>query len=152
MVAPQWYISAFLNWPTNLGGANCMLAEILTPAARWHTEHSLLTYTVPPQLETALRCGQLVAIPYGDRVVEGIVWEILADEQASRLDDDLVVRPLQTILDPTPALLPHQRALAKWMAEYYASSFAHTALSMLPPGLMQRSQFVLRLTEEYAQT
>jgi primosomal protein N' (replication factor Y) len=55
------------------------------------------------------------------------------------------LRPISTILDPEPALLPHQRALAEWMAEYYVTPLAHVALTMLPPGLMQRSKVVLHL-------
>jgi primosomal protein N' (replication factor Y) len=55
------------------------------------------------------------------------------------------LRPISTILDPEPALLPYQRALAEWMAEYYVTSLAQVAVKMLPPGLMQRSKVVLHL-------
>ena len=53
-----------------------MLANVLTSAASWNSEQPLLTYTVPPELEAELRAGQLVAVPYGDKLVEGIVWDI----------------------------------------------------------------------------
>lgn len=56
-----------------------MFAEILTTAASWNTEEPLLTYSVPPALEHDLCAGQLVAIPYGERLVEGIVWRISDD-------------------------------------------------------------------------
>src|SRR5207249_10819443 len=55
------------------------------------------------------------------------------------------IRPISTILDPEPALLPHQRALAEWMATYYVTPLAQVAVKMLPPGLMQRSKVVLHL-------
>src|SRR5258708_10788873 len=54
-------------------------------------------------------------------------------------------RPVFTILDLDPALLPHQRALEEWMAAYYVTPLAQVALMMLPPGLMQRSKVVLHL-------
>jgi primosomal protein N' (replication factor Y) len=60
-------------------------------------------------------------------------------------DDFNHLRPISTILDPEPALLPHQRALAEWMAEYYITPLAQVAIKMLPPGLMQRSKVVLHL-------
>jgi len=126
-----------------------MLVAVLTSAARWNIEQPLLTYTVPEELQDQLRLGQLVAIPYGERLVEGIVWELQADEYLQELGEDVVVRPLHAILDPVPALLPHQRILAEWMAEYYVTALAHCALVMLAPGLMQRSQLVLRLAEEF---
>jgi len=126
-----------------------MLADVLTPAASWHSEHPLLTYFVPDELVTELHCGQLVAVPYGERLVEGIVWNIianvtLAEWQAASND---ILRPIQTILDSEPALLPHQMALAQWMSEYYVTSLSQVAQMMLPPGLMQRSRAVLRLVE-----
>jgi len=126
-----------------------MLVAVLTSAARWNVEQPLLTYSVPEELQDQLRLGQLVAVPYGERLVEGIVWELQADEYLQELGEDVVVRPLHAILDPVPALLPHQRILAEWMAEYYVTALAHCALVMLAPGLMQRSQLVLRLAEEY---
>src|SRR5258708_24214617 len=54
-------------------------------------------------------------------------------------------RPISTILDLEPALLPHQRALAEWMAAYYVTPLAQVTFMMLPPGLMQRSKVVLHL-------
>lgn len=126
-----------------------MLANILTSAASWHSEHPLLTYIVPTELEDTLRIGQLVAIPYGERLAEGLVWEIIVPTRYP-LDHipEESLRPMHAILDPKPALLPYQIALAQWMAEYYVTPLSQVALMMLPPGLMQRSRIVLRLAEQ----
>ncbi len=127
-----------------------MLADVLTTAASWNSEHPLLTYFVPDGLMADLRCGQLVAIPYADRLVEGIVWNIIINvtlEEWRAAEPDEILRPVQTILDPEPALLPHQMALAQWMSDYYVTSLSQVAQMMLPPGLMQRSRAVLRLVE-----
>src|SRR6266536_6628703 len=124
-----------------------MLANVLTSAASWNSEKPLLTYLVPGSLECELRTGQLVSVPYGERLVEGIVWDVLADERLE-LDDAKILRPIHSILDREPALLPHQQALALWISEYYITPLAQAATLMLTRGLMQRSQFVLRLMEE----
>ncbi len=127
-----------------------MLADVLTPAASWKSEHPLLTYFVPDELMDRLRCGQLVAVPYADRLVEGIVWNIIANVTLAEwreAEPDEILRPVQTILDPEPALLPHQMKLAQWMSDYYVTSLSQVAQMMLPPGLMQRSRAVLRLVE-----
>ena len=116
-----------------------VLADVLTSASSWNSEQPLLTYRVPPELQPELRAGQLVAIPYGDRLVEGVVWHIQRDNTTELL------RPISTILDLEPALLPHQRKLAEWMAEYYVTPLAQVTFLMLPPGLMQRSRVVLHL-------
>ena len=117
--------------------------DVLTSASSWSEDAPLLTYSVPDELQGQLREGQLVAIPYGERLVEGIVWHI--EENATPRDSDLAIRPIAAIIDAEPALLPHQRALAEWMAEYCVTPLAQVALRMLPPGLIQRSQAVLRL-------
>src|SRR5690242_20529894 len=122
-----------------------LFASILTSTASWHGEQPLLTYSVPDELRTLVRPGQLVAVPYGERLVEGVVWNIFEATPDDNIDDaDREYRPIQTILDLEPALLPHQRALAEWMSTYYVAPLALTTFMMLPPGLMQRSQNVLQ--------
>src|SRR5437773_7975565 len=130
-----------------------MLADVVTSATRWNSEQPLLTYLVPPAMEADLRAGQLVAVPYGERLVEGIVWAIHHDvagtpfmasaspfvgtsfssSDEAGLDHPGSLRPLHTILDPEPALLPHQRALASWISEYYVTPLAQVAMTMLTP-------------------
>src|SRR5262249_40820986 len=127
-----------------------MLADVLTSAASWNSEQPLLTYLVPEELQAKLQVGQLIAIPYGEKLVEGIVWHIHPDTIGTTLavaltEDGVTLRPISAILDPEPALLPHQIALAQWIAEYYVTPLAQVALIMLTRGLIQRSQFVLRL-------
>ena len=127
-----------------------VLASILTSSASWQGEHPLLTYTVPDELGDVLCPGQLVAVPYGERLVEGVVWDIFKYAPDANSEDEWQLsdlRPIQTILDIEPALLPHQRALAEWMSHYYVAPLALTTFMMLPPGLMQRSQNVLQLVK-----
>jgi primosomal protein N' (replication factor Y) len=61
-----------------------LLADVLTSANSWNSKQPLLTYTVPPELQAEIRAGQLVAIPYGDRLVEGIVWKIWKSDGAEQ--------------------------------------------------------------------
>ena len=125
-----------------------MFASVLTSAASWHEEQPLLTYSVPQAMQNELKEGQLVAIPYGNKLVEGVVWNIFFDARNGLLDEDVELRPIQTILDPVPALLPHQRALAQWVSDYYVTPLAYAAQMMLPPGLVQRSRVVLHVVKE----
>jgi primosomal protein N' (replication factor Y) len=123
-----------------------VFVEVLTAAASWQEGSPLLTYRVPAALAGAVQPGQLVAIPYGERLVEGIIWHVRADEPALTAAQHLrELRSLHAILDPLPALLPHQRALAEWLADYYVTPLAQVAQMMLPPGLIQGSRVVLTL-------
>src|SRR2546425_6241384 len=90
-----------------------VLADVLTSAASWQDERPLLTYLVPGKLQAELCAGQLVAIPYGDRLVEGIVWVIRQEQDGQDghdgyAENDKALRPIHTILDLEPVLLPHQ--------------------------------------------
>ena len=58
-----------------------VFANVLTSANAWNSEQPLLTYTVPPELQDELQSGQLIAVPYGDRLVEGIVWNLWEEEK-----------------------------------------------------------------------
>ena len=53
-----------------------VLADVLTSANAWNSEQPLLTYLIPAELQAELYAGQLVAVPYGVRLVEGIVWHV----------------------------------------------------------------------------
>jgi primosomal protein N' (replication factor Y) len=132
------------------GDKKSMLVDVITSSASWSHEHSLLTYEVPAELESEVQPGQLVALPYGERLVEGLIW-VLHQKGATSFPTDTPIRPLHAVLDPVPALLPHQIELAQWIAEYYNTPLAQVALMMLPPGLMQRSRMVLRLAEPDSQ-
>ncbi len=57
-----------------------VFADVLTTAHSWNSEQPLLTYSVPEDMQNELQIGQLIAVPYGDRLVEGIVWKIWEDE------------------------------------------------------------------------
>src|SRR5215472_5721589 len=106
-----------------------MLADVVTPAGSWSYEHPLLTYEVPAELEAEARPGQLVALPYGKRLVEGLIWALrssppsvgsepcaappgAAPPDAVSFPTDTPIRPIHAVLDPIPALLPHQMELA----------------------------------------
>src|SRR5215472_14349779 len=129
-----------------------MLADVVTPAGSWSYEHPLLTYEVPAEFEAEVKPGQLVALPYGERLVEGLIWMLYPSVSEERLSEiDTSIRPIHAVLDPVPVLLPHQIELAQWIAEYYNTPLAQVALMMLPPGLMQRSRMVLRLAEPASQ-
>ena len=133
-----------------------MLAEVLVPEGAWggRNRRALFTYRVPQALCSLLQPGQLVAVPFGPRLTQGIVWS-LAEEEASAPDAangregteagqrSFLLRDIAKLLDAAPVLLPHQQAVAEWMADYYCASLPACALPMLPPGLGDGLRLVL---------
>ena len=66
----------------------------------------MLSYTVPAELVAEIQLGQLVAVPYGERMVEGIVWGLdeAIQEPGSVEDGDEFAGSPDEVL-PSPCML-----------------------------------------------
>jgi len=99
-------------------------------------------YNVPDALRPQVAVGQLVWVPFGRRYLQGIIV---------RLDDRSPVeetRDLDAIVDPQPVLSPLQIELAHWISEHYLAPIHQVILSMLPPGVTQKVEIVLRPVDD----
>jgi primosomal protein N' (replication factor Y) len=134
-----------------------VFAEVLVPQGAWprapraqgadaRRNHCLYTYIVPTTLQAAARPGILVAAPFGKQLVTGIIWSVTPTRPTASAAFQL--RALQQILDITPILLPHQLALAEWIASYYSCSLASAVQLFLPPNLTRSERVSLRLAGE----
>lgn len=132
-----------------------MRADILVPQpvrGRLAAER-LYSYAVPDPLIASLTVGHLVAIPFGDRTTAGIVWALDASDElidaevsadpASSAAPSPRLREIDRLLLPEPVLSEAQRALAEWIADYYAAPLADAARLLLPPGLLSSMRAVL---------
>jgi primosomal protein N' (replication factor Y) len=128
-----------------------MRAEILTPRAvrgRLAAER-LYSYHVPDALTSTIAVGHLVAIPFGERIIAGIVWaldasdELTASDTESASQDHARLRSISRLLLPEPVISEAHHALAEWIADYYATPLADAARLMLPPGLVSSMREVL---------
>jgi primosomal protein N' (replication factor Y) len=88
------------------------------------------SYSIPPNI--SLSVGHAVWVPFGPRLVQGIVFALSEQSQVEE------TREIAEAIDPHPILLPHQVKLAQWMAERYLSSYFDAAALMLPPGFERR--------------
>jgi primosomal protein N' (replication factor Y) len=85
------------------------------------------TYAIPHAL--AVAPGDAVIVPFGAKMLPGIVFEV---SEQPRFDGEL--RAIADRLGDAPLLLPHQLALARWMADYYVVPPAAAVALMLPRG------------------
>jgi primosomal protein N' (replication factor Y) len=90
------------------------------------------TYAVPPELDR-VAAGQAVFVPYGPRVLQGVVLERTA---ASDFDD---LKPIASIADEAPVLDAAHIALARWMSETYLAPLWECVAVCLPAGYGQKS-------------
>ncbi len=97
-------------------------------------------YAIPPELSEQLLPGQLLWVPFGSDQRQGVLLGF--DEHAPVAH----VRPLHAVVQAQPFLQPHGIALAHWMSERYLAPLWDTLLLMLPPGVLQSTERVLRRT------
>jgi primosomal protein N' (replication factor Y) (superfamily II helicase) len=116
-------------------------------------ESPLFSYAVPERLAAELAPGQLVAVPFGERAASGVVWALDAGDDAGEIEDGVGdaddgeqggLRELRSILLAEPLIPAPQRALAEWIADYYAAPLDAAARLFLPPGLLPGVRSVLR--------
>ena len=85
-------------------------AEVLLPLAVKGT----FTYAVPDGLTSSVGCGFRVSVPLGkSKITTGIVVELHDREPAFKC------RYIIAVIDSHPMVLPQQRRLWKWIADYY---------------------------------
>jgi primosomal protein N' (replication factor Y) len=136
-----------------------MRAEIVVPQSSpiLDSHQSLLTYRVPEELASRISAGQVVSVPFGERTVPGIVWALDAaddtPDDGQAVPASISLRPLKSvsaILMPDPLMQATHRALAEWVAEYYAAPLASAARLFLPPGLLSTSRQLLQVGEDFS--
>jgi primosomal protein N' (replication factor Y) (superfamily II helicase) len=96
-------------------------------------------YLILPTMQ--IREGQLVWVPFGARTLQGIVVGL---DDTSPVEN---VRPLLYIVDAEPVLNADQLHLARWISDYYLAPLQQVILAMLPPGVLQPVETVIRLAD-----
>ncbi|MGE5596642.1 MAG: primosomal protein N' [Hyphomicrobiales bacterium] len=89
------------------------------------------TYAVPEGL--APLQGQAVFVPYGSRILQGIVLDL---RETTELEE---VRPISAIADPEPVLDAAHIALARWLCETYLAPLWDCVATCLPAGYGQKA-------------
>ncbi len=89
------------------------------------------SYAIPPGL--SIDVGQAVWVPFGNKLLQGIVLELS--------DYPLVeeTRDIAGVIDLHPILSPAQVSLARWLSEYYLSPLFEAVALMLPPGFERKA-------------
>jgi len=96
----------------------------------------LFTYKIPPEILTDIQIGSLVQIPFGNRKLIGLVWDIKKKKPSAALNKKL--KAITKILAPQPQIIEIQKKLIDWLAKYYYSSLSEVAFSVLPSPLLKK--------------
>ena len=97
-------------------------------------------YHLPAELEGRVQPGHLVAVPFRQQTVYGVVLRQVAQPEVPE------TRPVLELVDPEAVLTPQQIELATHLAESTLAPLSACIGLMLPPGLMQPADAIYSLT------
>ncbi len=101
--------------------------SVNSPVAQRRT----FSYAIPERLDVSI--GQGVLVPFGEKVLQGIVLELTP---VPAVED---TREILDIIEPTPLLSPHQISLARWISDYYLAPLFSAVALMLPPSFERKA-------------
>jgi primosomal protein N' (replication factor Y) len=110
--------------------------SVNSPVAQRRT----FSYAVPPDLPVSE--GQAVWVPFGEKVLQGIVME-LSPVPAVEETRDII-----DVIEPEPLLSSGDIALARWLSDYYLSPLFDAVALMLPPGFERKAITYMSLARE----
>ncbi|NLE84729.1 MAG: primosomal protein N' [Chloroflexi bacterium] len=99
-------------------------------------------YSVPEQLRGQIQPGNLVVVPFGKQVVQGVVLALLDEPEVEGTKDII------ELLAPNTLLIKEQIQLAKWLAEYNQAPLGVYIQLMIPTGLSLRADISVALLAE----
>jgi primosomal protein N' (replication factor Y) len=100
------------------------------------------SYSIPSRL--AIAVGQAVLIPFGERVLQGVVMEL---SPIPAVED---TREIIDVIGPEPLLSKSQLHLARWISEYYLAPLFDAVALMLPPGFERKTITLLKAGDDEA--
>jgi primosomal protein N' (replication factor Y) len=99
-------------------------------------------YHLPPDLAGSVQPGSLVIVPFGNQRAQGVVLRYIDDPEVAK------TRPVEDLVEGLPALTQLQLALAQWLADETLAPLGTCINLMLPPGLSQRTDTLVRLNTD----
>jgi primosomal protein N' (replication factor Y) len=100
--------------------------SVNSPVAQRQT----FSYAIPPGLTVDI--GQAVLVPFGDRLLQGVILELTAQPAVAETKD------ISGVIEPRPVLSSHHLQLARWISNYCLSPLFDAVALMLPPGFERR--------------
>jgi len=101
--------------------------SVNSPVAQRRT----FSYAIPFGL--SIDVGQAVWVPFGDKLLQGIVLELSYYPSVEE------TREIAGVIEPHPLLSPSQVLLARWISEHYLSPLFDAVALMLPPGFERKA-------------
>ncbi|MCL5410652.1 MAG: primosomal protein N' [Patescibacteria group bacterium] len=106
-----------------------MIAEII-PEKRTAPDKNIFSYIVPENLQSQIRIGSIVEIPFGKNNIRGVILRIQNTDNRIRVDYEL--KEIKSI-NPDFSVPKQYLDIAKWISKYYLCSLGEAISLFLPP-------------------
>jgi primosomal protein N' (replication factor Y) len=103
----------------------------------------LLTYSIPTGMRIAV--GDILTVPLGARYVGAIALNLVHASEQPEFDG--AIKPVSSLVS-TGIFPPHYWQLLARTAEYYRTPLIQTVKTALPPKLMDRGSYRIRINEQ----
>ncbi|MCD8235891.1 MAG: primosomal protein N' [Prevotellaceae bacterium] len=103
-----------------------MYADVILPIP-----FDTFTYSIPRDMETVVKKGSRVVVPFGKKkIYTGVVLRVHDDAPA-----DVLVKDIHEVLDAVPTVSDRQIAFWQWMADYYLCTVGDVYNAAMPAGM-----------------
>ncbi len=117
-------------------------AEVAVNSPAYAQGGRSFSYSIPPEMEMSI--GRAVRVPFGSRLLEGVVVE-LTDTPAFEQTKDIF-----SLIEEVPPIRQELVALARWISTYYLCPLYDALSLMLPPGFERKSLLFISGTAKLA--
>ncbi len=122
-----------------------MIAKVIVDVPVKQTDRPF-DYAIPAHLADWVAVGSRVAVPFGNRLLQGFVIAIAASSDM----EPAKLKQMEQVLDPEPPLTDELVKLGIWMGREYVCPSLLALQSMLPGALKAKYQRVAVLPDELA--
>ncbi|MBD0379343.1 primosomal protein N' [Paenibacillus sedimenti] len=120
-----------------------MYAKVIVDVPAKQTNRAF-DYEIPAALRKWVEVGSRVGVPFGPRVLQGFVVELLEETQM----DTKRVKPIQSVLDLVPPLTEELVGLGRWLSRMYLCHEVTALQAMLPAALKAKYERAISLGDE----
>ncbi len=110
------------------------------------TQSGAFDYNLPPELADRVRPGHLVTIPFGAKIVQGVILRFIDHPAVSE------TKAVLSLVDADTVLTLYQLELAGWMSNHYLAPLSTCVGLMIPPGLEKQADTLYTLNSARSET
>lgn len=105
-----------------------MIIEVIPEAKSYKS--NTFSYLVPPELESGIQVGSIVTIPFGKKIIRGLIVRIQNTEY--RIKQKYLIKDIISV-EPLFIIHPSYFKVIDWIAEHYFCSHGEALTLFLPP-------------------